>query len=125
MPFHTEQNEENTDSKTDSTVGLKNHLSEDKNSSSYKEHKPDKNPYSNKDLEKFISYVGFNVDEVPRFSEMAKKINLPIKHEEVKKDLTSLDNHDTIKDVTHLQKNGKDLEIRREALKRLMAKYRG
>lgn len=107
--------------------GLKNHLHEDNkpHHNTHKDHKPDKNPYSNEMLEKFIKGVGFNVDDVPRFTEMAKKLNLPIVHEPAKKDLTSLDNHDTIEDVAHFNKDGKDLEIRKQALKRLIAKYKG
>lgn len=84
----------------------------------------DKNPYSNDFLAKYINHLGFKSDEVPQFSEMAKKLNLPIVHEDGPKDLTKLDNHDIIKDISPSQKSD-DLEMKRQALKRLISKYKG
>lgn len=93
----------------------KNHLHED-GDNAYKEHTPDKKQYSNDLLEKFINHVGFDTDEVPNFSRMAQLLSKSIKPEIINKDLTSLDNHDILKN---------DDQIRKEALKKLISKYRG
>lgn len=90
----------------------------------YEHKKGSENPYSNDQLSAFIKHVGFNVENIPKFSEMAKKLNAPIVHENVKKDLTNLDNHDIIKDISPLRKND-ELDIKKQALKRLIAKYKG
>lgn len=84
--------------------------------------KGEKNPYSNDELNNFINRLGFNTDEVPKFSEMARLVRPEIKQEVVKKDLTNLDNHDTIQDVAPSRN---DLDVRKQALQRLIAKYKG
>jgi len=84
----------------------------------------EKNPYSNNELAMFINKIGFQVDETPRFTEMAKKMNTNIKHEPVIKDLTNFDNHDTIEDISPKNRND-SREIEKQALKKLIAKYKG
>lgn len=101
--------------------GLKNSMALNR---SHEAKKGEENPYSNDILKKFIDHLGFPSDEVPRFTEMAKKLNTTIKHEPVKKDLTSMDNHDMIEDISPSKRND-DLDIRKQALKRLIAKYKG
>jgi len=103
------------------SVSEKDYVIADK---SDKERAGDKNPYSNDFLSKYINHLGFQTDDVPQFSEMAKKINLPIVHEDVKKDLTKLDNHDIIKDISP-SKKADDLEMKKQALKKLILKYKG
>jgi len=112
----------NSDSSEDDT--LESAKDEDKDHAAHKEVKGEKNPYSNSILEQFIKGVGFEVEEVPRFTEMAKKLNTTIKHEPVTKDLTNLDNHDTIEDISPLKRNDAR-EIEKQALKKLIAKYKG
>lgn len=90
------------------------------------EHKAEKNPYSQKDLHSFIKRTGFAIDEVPQFSEMARVMNPTIKQDVVKKDLTNLDNHDSIEDISPLKKNAeREMQVKKEALRKLIAKYKG
>lgn len=117
--------EEGYDASGDSQLN-KNHLQEDKHKNHHIMHKLiDKNPYSQEELSKFIKFLGFKAEETPNFTAMAKKINMPIVHEAPVKDLTSLDNHDTIQDAFKFKKEEISPNVQKEALKRLIAKYRG
>lgn len=80
--------------------------------------------FTNKDMEQFINHVGFDVDEVPNFTSIARKLMPQLQEPSVEKNLTKLDNHDIIKDISPTRKNEQS-DISREALKRLIAKYRG
>lgn len=120
--FDEDNTAEDYNASGDTTLkNVKNHLYETRK---HDTDKKEASPYSNKELHKFINYLGFQAEEVPRFSEMAKKLNAPIVHENVKKDLTNLDNHDMIKDVSPSRKND-ELDIKKQALRRLIAKYKG
>jgi hypothetical protein len=103
------------------SITEKDHVIADK---SDKQRAGDKNQYSNDFLSKYINHLGFQSEEVPQFTEMAKKLNLPIVYEDVKKDLTKLDNHDIIKDVSP-SKKADDLDMKKQALKKLILKYKG
>ncbi len=107
----------------DTEETLQSAKDEDKGQVIDKERKQ-KNPYCNNELAMFINKIGFQVDETPRFTEMAKKMNSNIKHEPVIKDLTNLDNHDTIQDISPKNRND-SREIEKQALKKLIAKYKG
>jgi hypothetical protein len=80
--------------------------------------------FTNKDMEQFINHVGFDVDEVPNFTSIARKLMPQLQEPSVEKNLTKLDNHDIIKDISPARKNAEP-DIKKEALKRLIAKYRG
>ena len=82
--------------------------------------------FTNKDLEKFINYVGFKTDEVPRFSEIAKRLNPKLQQPETEQNLTNLDGHDIIKDISPIRKNNEnEMNVHKEAIKRILSKYRG
>jgi len=83
-----------------------------------------KNPYSQQELHDFVKSAGFKVDGIAKFSELMKKIAPHIEEDTNQKDLTSLDNHDIIKDVSPSKKNDES-SLSREALKKLIAKLRG
>lgn len=108
----------------DSSLGksLKNYMHEN---NKHKQTSSMETPFRNKDVETFIEQLGFKSEQLPRFSEIAKKLNLPILHEETKKDLTTLDEHDVLDDVKHIQKDDSSLDIKKQALRRLIAKYKG
>lgn len=88
-----------------------------------KKEKEGENPYSQSDLEKFILDAGFSVDEVPKFSEIAKRMDLFNRVDPVVKDLTKLDNHDIIKDISPERK--KASKIDKDALNQIISKYKG
>ena len=79
---------------------------------------------TNQFLEQLIKGVGFDVDKVPNFSEIAQRLQPNLVHPTVEKGLTNLDNHDIIKDISPSRKNDES-DIRKEALKRLIQKYKG
>lgn len=79
---------------------------------------------TNQFLEQLIKGVGFDVDKVPNFSEIAQRLQPNLVQPTVEKGLTNLDNHDIIKDISPSRKNDES-DIRKEALKRLIQKYKG
>lgn len=79
---------------------------------------------TNQFLEQLIKGVGFDVDKVPNFSEIAQRLQPNLVQPIVEKGLTNLDNHDIIKDISPSRKNNES-DIRKEALKRLIQKYKG
>jgi hypothetical protein len=84
--------------------------------------------FNNKDLEDFINYTGFKTEEMPRFTEIAKRLgnSVTLDQKDTVKDLTSLDNHDIIEDVSPITKNdNNERELHKAALRKLIAKYKG
>lgn len=100
----------------------RNTLTEDKRHGQHLGKIPQQKEYSNDEVDKFINFLGFKAEQVPNFTEMAKKLNPQIKHEVVKKDLTTLNEHEANHDVKY---HKDEKQIKREALQRLIAKYRG
>lgn len=89
-----------------------------------RENKVDKNPYSQDELNNFIKATGFNVDPVPNFTEMARMMSIYKANEPQVTEKIKLDNHSSIEDVSPLRKN-KERELEKQALKKLIAKYKG
>lgn len=92
------------------------------------------NPYSQEELSKFIDGVGFNIEEKPNLSELAKLLNPQNKVLDEKKELNNTDEKNPISLVRkHLldrsekepQDKSSDKQLSIEALKRLIAKYKG
>lgn len=79
---------------------------------------------TNKYLEEMIKGVGFDVDRVPNFTEIARRIMPNISEPVVDENLTNFDNHDIIKDISPARKNG-EIDLKKEALRKLIAKYKG
>lgn len=89
-----------------------------------RQNKVDKNPYSQDELNNFIKGTGFAIDPVVNFTEMAKTLGNYNRKEPQVVEKVKLDEHSSIKDVSPLRKNDAR-ELERQALKKLIAKYKG
>ena len=90
----------------------------------------EQNPYSQDDLSKFISGVGFDVEQTPNLSELAKLLNPQTKVLDEKKELNNTDEKNPLSIVRkNLMKQeedtGDDKQLSIQALKKLIAKYKG
>lgn len=89
----------------------------------------EENPYSQDDLSKFINDVGYAVDGTPKLSELAKLMNRQNNPLDTKQEVK--DNKNPLSIVRkHLsaekpQIDGQDKQLSIEALKKLIAKYKG
>lgn len=89
-----------------------------------RQNKVDKNPYSQDELNNFIKGTGFAVDPVANFTEMAKTLRTYDRKEPQVIEKVKLDEHSSIDDVSPARKNDAR-ELERQALKKLIAKYKG
>lgn len=89
-----------------------------------RQNKVDKNPYSQDELNNFIKGTGFAVDPVVNFTEMAKTLRTYDRKEPQVVEKVKLDEHSSIDDVSPARKNDAR-ELERQALKKLIAKYKG
>lgn len=98
----------------------------------------EQNPYSQDDLSKFIGGIGFNVEQTPNLSEIAKLLNPQTKALDTKPELNNTDEKSPLSMVrAHLMKQAKnpiheekedtgdDKQLSIQALKKLIAKYKG
>lgn len=90
----------------------------------------EQNPYSQDDLSKFIDGVGFDVEQTPNLSEIAKLLNPQTKVLDTKPELKNTDEKSPLSMVReHLMKQEKndsqDKQLSIEAMKKLIAKYKG
>ena len=89
------------------------------------------NPYSQDNLHKFIGGLGFNIEGTPKLSELAKLLNPQTQVLDNKPELESTDRKNQLTTVRkHLMNNkkedtGDDKQLSIEALKKLIAKYKG
>ena len=94
----------------------------------------EQNPYDQADLSKFIDGVGFNVEQKPNLSQLAKLLNPQSKVLDQKKELEGKIEKNPLtivreklldKSEREPQTDPKDKQLSIEALKKLIAKYKG
>ena len=91
---------------------------------------PEQKPYSQDDLHKFITSTGFNVEQTPKLSELARLLNPQTEVLDEKKELGNKDEKNPLSIVRAnlLNKNkedtGDDKQLSIQALKKLIAKYK-
>lgn len=89
------------------------------------------NPYSQDDLSKFIDSTGYNVEQTPNLTALAKLLNPQNNVLDEKKELNNKDEKNPLSIVRKnlLNKNNEDTEddkqLSIQALKKLIAKYKG
>jgi len=89
----------------------------------------EQNPYSQTDLSKFIDDAGYEVEQTPKLSELAKLLNKQNNPLDLKQELNEQDKNPIstvrkhISEKDEIDEPNKQLSI--QALKRLIAKYKG
>lgn len=89
------------------------------------------NPYSQDNLSKFIGGIGFDVEQTPKLSELAKSLNPQTEVLDEKPELKDTDRKNQLSVVRqHLmnqkdENTGDDKQLSIQALKKLIAKYKG
>lgn len=92
------------------------------------------NPYSQDNLHKFINSVGFDVEQTPKLSELARLLNPKAEVLDLKPELKGKDEKNPLSLVREKllaqsekepQADSKDKQLSIEALKKLIAKYKG